>query len=90
MVGFKLEFIFCFHFVRPVLKSIEKNSFLLFEKYIEFLSKTKSEFFNEKEFSIILLLRVGVCHIKLPLSILTELKSPMLFKNTSLLFRKKN
>ena len=51
MVGLKLEFIFCFHLTNPFLESIAKNSFLLLEKYINPLLKTKSEFFKEKAFS---------------------------------------
>ena len=44
---------FCFHFITPVLKSSENNSFLLFEKNIVSLSKTRSEFFREKEVSLV-------------------------------------
>ena len=33
--GLIFELIFCFQFMIPVLTSIEKNSFLLLEKYIE-------------------------------------------------------
>ena len=44
IIGVKLELTVCFQLTAPVLASIENNSFLLFEKYIELFTKTKSEF----------------------------------------------
>ena len=43
-IGVKLELTFCFQLIVPVLASKENSSFLLFEKYIESFTKTKSEF----------------------------------------------